>query len=82
MLQAMRKLLLLVVVASFAAGFYFDRWQHRPIVLILKSAAHPAQEVVAPKDPRSPVYWEGGGGRLSPSNFSCVQSLAQCWWET
>jgi hypothetical protein len=27
-------LLALIVVSAYAAGFYFDRWLHRPIVII------------------------------------------------
>jgi hypothetical protein len=77
MLCAMRTLLL--VVLAFAAGFFLDRWQHRPIVIQLKPAA---VGVSAEKGPAPPEYWEGGGGRLVPSNFSCVQSLAKCWWTT
>jgi len=80
MLCVMRKLLILAVVTSFAAGFYADRWQHRPIVITLKSAVHQTQEVVAPRDPQSPVYWEGGGGHLEHNNMPCDQS--HCWWVT
>jgi len=77
MLSAMRTLFL--VVLAFAAGFYADRWQHRPIVIQLKPAAH---RVIAPEGPNPPVYWKDGGGRLSQSNLPCVQSIILCWWTT
>jgi hypothetical protein len=80
MLHPMRTLLL--VVLAFAAGFYADRWQHRPIVITLKPATHPAQEVIAPRDPRSPVYWEGGGGHFEHNDWPCTQPVIHCWWVT
>ncbi len=73
------KSLLLVALIAFAAGYHLCRYLHRPIQI---SPPHQAVRVQLEEGPKPPVYWQGGGGRLVPSNFSCVQQLAYCWWST
>lgn len=71
--------LLLIVLISFAAGYHFCRYLHRPFVLTIRPAA---TQVSTSEGPKAPSYWEGGGGKFMHSSFPCVQPIVRCWWET